>query len=613
MKIKQLTLLLGGFASCANALADSDIESITVTANRIAENVSESLSNVEVISRVDIEAAHASNILDLLRSTAGIDFSQQGGFGQSSSVYIRGTNANHTLVLVDGIRVGSATLGTTELQSIAPSLIERIEIIKGPRAAIWGSDAIAGVIHIITRKQTAGEVSLSASLGSEKFQQLQASVGFEHGDGQSSISVISQEDEGFDVLSSAEPDKDGYEYFALTYNGEQKLTKQFTLDWMATVNQNDTEYDNAYGGNNLSKRDNYAWLLRGAYRSELAGAKSITSISLSQAQDKNKDTKASDPNASTTLFETDRTQITALNHNQWQNGIELTLGADLQQEAITSSTNYVDDERFVFGTFARAGYQLGNFNSEVALRYDEVGDTDSETTYSLGLGYKFDGGTKLVVTKGTGFKAPTFNDLYYPEDAYSAGNEELVSEKSDMAEAIISHSYRGFAASLSVYRGDIKNLIAWQADENFFYQPQNVSSVSLEGAEITLSLQDKLFRHEASLSYNEALDDDTGLQLIRRSKQAFNYALTADLGHSEVYLQYNYRGAAYDSGYDENFAPVRIKLASYSLINAAISYELNKHIKLTARIDNLLDKNYTTSNNYNTQGRSWHVGASASF
>ena len=200
-----LAVLAANFAVQAD-----ELETITVTASRTAQNLDSALASINVISRDDIEAIKPLSTLELLSTVAGLDISQQGGRGQNSSIFMRGTNANHTLVLVDGIRISSATLGTSDLQSIAPSQIERIEIVKGPRAAIWGSDAIGGVIQIFTRK--AQGLSLTASLGSESYKELTATLGFEHGDGSSTISVSREEADGFDVLADVEPDKDGFEH-----------------------------------------------------------------------------------------------------------------------------------------------------------------------------------------------------------------------------------------------------------------------------------------------------------------------------------------------------------------------------------------------------------------
>ena len=207
----------------ANAtVEDSELETITVTANRFATSVDDSLATQVVITRADIERIQPKSVLDMLSTVSGLDISTNGGRGQTSSVYMRGANAGHTLVLLNGVRISSASLVSTNIQNIAPELVERIEIVKGPRAALWGSDAIGGVIQIFTRKLESGEHFVSANFGSEGYQMVNAGVGIKHGDGFTSISLNHEESDGFDVKDDTETDDDGYSYNSLAINGQQQ-------------------------------------------------------------------------------------------------------------------------------------------------------------------------------------------------------------------------------------------------------------------------------------------------------------------------------------------------------------------------------------------------------
>ena len=183
-KLSLIALTVGAASFQTQA---SDWETITVTANRIEQSIGESLSSTKIFDKNDIQLIQPESLTELLTLVAGIDISQQGGRGQQASVFTRGTNSNHTLVLIDGVRVSSATLGSADIQLISPSQIERIEVIKGPRAAIWGSDAVGGVIQIFTRRQEG--LAASVNVGSNNYQQINATVGFEHGDGASSIAI----------------------------------------------------------------------------------------------------------------------------------------------------------------------------------------------------------------------------------------------------------------------------------------------------------------------------------------------------------------------------------------------------------------------------------------
>jgi vitamin B12 transporter len=150
MKYKLSAVLL--VAACAQAFAAEPLPDVVVTATRTAQSADATLASVTVITREDIERRQAQSLADVLRGTAGLTFSNSGGAGKATAVYLRGSNADHVLVLVDGIKVGSATTGTASFQDIPVAQIERIEIVRGPRASLYGSEAIGGVIQIFTRR-----------------------------------------------------------------------------------------------------------------------------------------------------------------------------------------------------------------------------------------------------------------------------------------------------------------------------------------------------------------------------------------------------------------------------------------------------------------------------
>ncbi len=591
------------------ATANQEIEKITVTANRSAQDAFEVLASQVVIDREQIEQIQPDSTLDLLRTVAGFDFTQQGGFGQQSSVFIRGANANHTLVLVDGLRVGSATLGTTELQSISPAMIEKIEIVKGPRAALWGSDAIGGVIQIFTRKLEGNEITAEIIAGTEGHRQIQAAFGFTHGNGGTTISFNKQEADGFDVLATAEDDKDGYDYASFSLRGEQTLSESLELNWQFAKNKNNTEYDNAWGGNNQAESDNYVWSLGANVAHNFAGYEHLTTITAGQNQDSNRNFRADGATAET-VFETNRNQLSVVNTTRLDESLSVVTGVDFAAEEIESTTEYVDAERNVFGLFAQVGAELGNVNLEAALRFDDVEGVDSETSYNFGAGYEVTEQSRVVLTHGTGFKTPTFNDLYFPADAYSAGNPDLKSERSTTTELVYEQGFEFGKLALSVYESEIENLIEWAPDQNFFYQPRNVSAADIKGGEIALTYTGQYVTHNVNYAYVEAVNATTNEQLIRRSKHHFNYTAAAQVAGADVYVEYAYKGDAYDIGYDENFNQVRITLPSYGLLSATVAYPLNDNFTVKVRVSNALDKEYSTANNYNAQGRTAYIGVS---
>jgi len=581
----------------------ADEETITVTATRTATSIDTALATQVVITQADIARIQPKSVLDVISSVAGIDVSVQGGRGQQSSVYLRGANANHTLILLDGIRISSASLGSTSVQNIAPELIERIEIVKGPRAAIWGSDAIGGVIQIFTRQVQDGEFFAGATFGSDNYQQFKAGGGIKHGDGFTSISVNQESSDGFDVLASAEDDDDGYEQLSVAIKGQQQISQQFALDWLMQAVDGESDYDNAWGGTNESETDNYAWLMRGVYQAQIGHVQNSTSVSIGQNRDKNKNFGAHLTSASTTEFETRRNQFSLLNHSQVFPHLQVNLGADYYQEELSGTTTYAQDERDVTGIFAHTLYSLNDVTFEAAVRYDDVEHIDSETSFNAGAGYQFNRDTRIALNVGTGFKAPTFNDLYYPADPYSSGNPDLVSETSETIELVFESSINAVDFSLSAYQSDVENLIAWLPDTNFFYKPENVNDVEITGLEFSANYQGLGGQHQVNASYVDTEDQATGDQLTRRAKEQFSYQFDTTIGELSLYVEYQYKGKRDDADFSG-----KVELDSYQLVNIAASYPLMANLALEARVTNALDEDYETALGYNTQERAGYIG-----
>ena len=598
MKIKNKKTYVAGAIKAAlltcisgTAIAEDKIETITVTANRSEQSLDKVLSSVKIITRQEIEQLQPKSILELLHSVAGIDISQQGGRGQSSSIFMRGTNANHTLVLLDGIRISSATLGTANIQTIAPSQIERIEVIKGSRTAIWGSDAIGGVIQIFTR-QSSG-ISAEVNLGSQGYKQIAGAISFEHGEGHSNISINSEQADGFDVLATAEPDDDGFEALSISASGSQPLTRQLEMTYLLQMNKNDNEYDNAWAGNNKVDTDNYAWFVGANY--SFSDVNQVA-FKLGQNQDSalNYGTEYED------LYETIRDQFSVVSSNHITPEASITLGVDYNNESITTTSAYPTDERSVFGAFVHTDYKVGQFLFEIALRHDDVENIDSESTYNLGLGYDLSDATTLVLSHSTGFKAPTFNDLYSP----FGGNPDLVSETSMTTELLVKHSVSAGSIGASIYKTDVDDLIEWAPQSDGSWQPSNINKAEITGFEIDTSLSTGSFLHKFSLAYIDTEDKSTGEQLIRRAKEHFNYSINANLDAFNFTLAYNFKGERTDSG--------GVELDGYSLVNANVGYQVTPSFKVNFKVNNLLDEEYMTANNYNTQGQTVYIGVNYS-
>ncbi|WP_286233529.1 TonB-dependent receptor domain-containing protein [Thalassotalea sediminis] len=584
-------------------------EHIVITANRAATNAEDVLASQVVITRADIEEIQAKSVLDILATVSGIDISANGGRGQNASVYMRGANSGHTLVLINGIRIGSATLGTTNLNEIAPELVDRIEIIKGPRAALWGSDAIGGVIQIFTRKVDGGEYFASATFGSDNYQKYSAGFGLEHGDGSTSFSVNHEESDGFDVKDDAESDDDGFDYDSLAINGQQQVNEALALTWLAQVDQGDTEYDSA--GHNESAVNNHMWNIAAAYQTTLASYANSTQLSIGQSRTSNISYGNGTAKNEGNVFDTRRDQVSLLNHTMFSANWQVNVGADFYEEQLRGSSEFVETQRDIAGYFAHTVYNQDKFSYELALRYDDVEDVDSETTYNASLGYQISDDTRVVLSTGTSFKAPTFNDLYYPLSWGYVGNKDLSSETSDSVELNITSKFDSLSLSLNVHKTDIENLIAWNGTNSEGHtMPININDVEIEGAELGLNYAAPYGLHQFNISYVNA--EDTGAeagedkQLIRRAKEFANYKFSTDVANADVYFEWQYKGKRYDDVWGVG----KVKLDSYQLINLGTSYPLSSNLKIEAKVNNAFNEQYQTINGYFSQERTIYLGIS---
>ncbi|XQW85013.1 TonB-dependent receptor domain-containing protein [Thalassotalea piscium] len=582
------TTFATSFIASANETEEENVEVFTVTASRSSMEMGDVLTSQVVISRADIEVMNPTSVLDILSTVPSIDVASNGGRGQSASIFMRGTNSDHVLVLVDGIRVSSATSGGASLSSISPELIERIEIVQGPRASLWGSDAIGGVIQIFTRKLASGEFFAGASFGTDSFQKYKAGIGFSHGDGQTSVSVSHEKSDGFDVKEDDEPDDDGYEFTSVAIRGQQNVTTDLTLDWLFSSDRGDNEYDGYYNGSDIK---NHVWLIRANYDSNFNGIDNKTVMFIGQ----NRDYADSLSNGvSKGIYETRRDQYSLVNTSQMSENFQVNFGVDHYQDDVSQSTkNYEQAQRDTTGVFAHALFSDQAWTYEATIRHDNVEDIDSENTYNAGVGYQMNADSRVVLNYGTGFKAPTFNNLYYP----GSGNPNLSSELSDSVELFFETSIAGINTNISFYHSNIDDLIAWDGSKSV-----NINEVEISGAEVTLKYSGLGGTHDFNMSYTDAEDKSTNEQLVRRAKEKFNYKFVTTVASADLYAEYKFVGSRKDRG--------NIDLGAYQLLNLGLNYPLFEHVNLTARVTNLLDKAYQTANTYNTQERGFYLGVS---
>lgn len=588
------------FIASANAENEvKDIEVLTVTATRSNLNIDDALTSQVIITRADIDLVNPISILDLLSSVPSIDIASNGGRGQNASIFMRGTNSDHTLVLVDGIRVSSATSGGTSFNTISPEMIERIEIVQGPRAALWGSDAIGGVIQIFTRQLSDGEIFAGASFGTDNYKKYKAGVGISHGDGQTSISISKEESDGFDAREGSETDDDGYDFTSVAIRGQQKISEEFSVEWLLSSDSGDNEFDGFYNGSDIK---NHAWLVRANYETDINGVNNNTVFSVGQNRDSADSLRDGESQG---VFETRRNQYSIVNNSQFSDELQVNVGVDYYKDDVSKSTTVYDKEkRDTLGVFAHALYSENSWTFEATVRHDNVEDINSENTYNLGVGHKVDENTRLVLNYGTGFKVPTYNDLFFP----GFGTPTLDSELSETVELFFETKISDVNTSVSLYRSKIDDLIGRRNGSAV-----NFAKVEINGVELSANYAALGGVHDFNVSYTDAEDqstqDESGRftneQLIRRAKEKFNYKYTTSLSGADIYAEYQFVGSRTDSVFG---VPGPVNLGAFQLVNLGLNYDVSDNFSVSSRVTNLLDKEYQTVSTYNTQERAFYVG-----
>lgn len=591
-----------------------------VSANRFLQPVSSVLAPVSVVTREDIDRGQITSVAEAMSRLPGVDISQNGGIGQLTSLFIRGTSASHVLLLIDGVRLNQAGIsGASDLSQIPIALVQRIEYIRGPRSAVYGSDAIGGVVNIITRREHNGS-TLSAGMGSHGYQSYDGATRQQLGE--NTVATLAGNytySRGFDVRANlpdnygnpAQPDRDGFMSKALFASLEHRFDDRFSGFARTYGFNNRTAYDGNYSFNDVNHYDalpdtrqlySRTWdtglrFQQGSYASQL-------SLSYNHTKDYNFDPKYGPYADSATLDDSKQYYI------QWGNTLEIaqgtaSAGVDWQKQTTEPGTNYLSDgyTQHNTGLYATAQQLYGPVTLEGAVRADDNSQFGWHGTWQSSAAWEFIDGYRLIASYGTAYKAPNLGQLY---NAY-AGNENLDPEQSKQWEGGLEGLTGPLDWRLTAYRNDIDDMIAWDTLSNRYY---NVGKARIRGVEWTGSLTTGALAHQLTLEYLDPRDATTHQILARRAKQQVKYQLDWQVADIDWSLNYRYLGQRWDTNYTTN---QRVKLGGISLWDIAASYPLTTHLTVRARIANLLDKNYETAYGYQTAGREFYLTGSYAF
>lgn len=579
------TLIAGVVASVLSPVQADSLDTITVTANRMPTG--DVLAASTIITRDQIDQWQINDLPTLLTRTPGVDVTMTGGLGQQSSIFMRGTNSGHVLILVDGVKWYSATTGSAAIQDFPVSHIERIEIIRGPRSGLYGAEAIGGVINIITR-QGSGEIKPYAELGYGSHDTRKASIGVNgsHGSTRFNLGVSALESNGIDALKTADPDKDGYRNKSVSAN----LSHQFTAQWQGGVRFLRAEarnyFDEAFSPDANPFNKNTQQII-GADTSYALTERWTVNFDIAESRDRS---ETFENRAAVRELNTRHRQFSLINTFALADTQTLNIGFDYAHDKVTGSTDYDEDSRdnkaiFVSwqGAHQRHGWLL-------SLRHDDNEAFGEHTTGTAEWGYSLTESLQFVSSYGTAFKAPTFNDLYFP----GFSNSELDPEKAHSFTIGLKGSNSGINWSVSAYETRIRQLIVFDLST---FSPQNVNRARIRGLEFDVNGQLDEWNWNLNASLLKPEDRETGNWLPRRARQHLNLNIDRSYGAWSTGASWNLTGSRYDDLANQS------RVGGYGLVDLRLAYQINPEWTARLTAHNVFDKKYERVKNYNSLDR----------
>jgi vitamin B12 transporter len=606
--------------AAASSVQASGEDAVVVTATRTPERASALTSDISVITREQIERAPQSSLAELLQAQPGLQVSTNGGIGTPTSVSIRGGSSQQTLVLIDGERLSSSTVGTTALENIPLNQIERIEILRGPASSLYGADAVAGVIQIFTRKgEGAPHLTIEAGAGSYRTAVGSLDYGGRIGGTRFNVNLGYTGSGSFSATKPGtygyNPDRDPYLDRNLSAQVSHRFGADHELGARLFYSRGTTHFDAANCDptytvctNNFDNYQKQTLSSTSIYTRDRLAPNWTSELRLGRSED-NMTGYYLDPVADSVGGQGFRT---TQNQYIWQNDIalasgKLMLAAERRVEMVNSNAvAYTVGERSTNALVG--GYQLwlGAHTLQLSARRDDNSQFGSHSTGSLGYGYQFNPAWRATASVGTAFRAPTFNDLYWPVDfsSYYVGNPNLRPERARNRDVGLVYETAAQRFSLTAYENRVSDLITFgnAPTPAFFVTTVNVGTAVLKGATASYDGRFGSWKLRASYDVLSAKDADTGNYLIRRAKDSGSVELRYGSGRWDSGAQLVASGPRWVDAANTQ------QTGGFGLVNLDTRYALDRAWSMIARVNNLFDKKYELVQGFNTPGASLFVG-----
>ncbi len=595
------------FAAQAQSAAQADavqMKETVVTANRIEQPLSDLVADMSVVGRETIETAGAVGVADVLSRLPGVQMVRNGGAGSTTSVYLRGADTRFTAVYIDGIRVDSQSTGGASWQDIPLEAIDRIEVLRGPAAAVYGSDAIGGVVQIFTKKgEGKAKPYVGLGWGSRGTVKAQAGVSGGVAGWDYSLGVSHASSNGFNAKTSAgfNPDADGYRNNAFNGRVGYQINSNHRVEATALTSYMNAGYDATVSKTSPMADDRSIYKMNAVGLNWLAKWSDVYSTRLQYTQ--SRDFYQTKPS----VYETDTRLHSYLFQNEWRLGAQ-TVTAALERREDKLVNNGLDiGSRNRSQNALALGYGLhaGKHTLQLNARHDRDSEFGGHTTGSAAYGYEFMPNWRATASAGTAFRAPT---LYQRFSQY--GDASLSPEKGRNVELGLKWGKGSDSFSATLYRNNVSNLINYVggtgtcAGNTGLYGGcyANVAKARYEGITLAATTRLGMVNLQGSVDFQDPRDTDKDLQLARRSKRYANLSADTTLAGWKLGAEMQAAGKRFDD------AANKIVLGGYTLWNLSAQKQLTREWSLVARINNLADKRYELARTYATEGRSGYIG-----
>jgi vitamin B12 transporter len=597
------------FSPSISAQAQDSQAQVLVTATRQPQVAKDVLADNVVITAEQIHLSGATSIVDLLQQQRGIEISRTGGAGSVSSVFIRGAANSQSVVFVDGVRIGSSTTGGATWSSIPLSQIERIEIVYGPLSSLYGADAMGGVIQLFTKKSgPQSRTSLNVGMGSNHLRKYEAGIfGSSASDFQYSLNSAKESSDGFSASKPASgaftynADKDGYTQKSFNGNLAWKLNSALTLGVNFVQSTLDVDFDAgpSYKDRGQQKFDNVA---------SYAKAKLAPNWNSSLQLSRNTDRVYTDASYGKGNADTKQRGWT------WQN--DVSFGKDVLQfvfedreEDVRTNTAGISGKRDTQSYALAYTMKQDAHLASLSGRVDDSSQYGKHSTGSIAYGYKLSDVLRVNASYGTSFRAPTFNELYYPGFGVASNRPELGKN----AEAGLFYDDNVWQLSAVYYQNKITDLLVStnpcpvEVATHRYGCAYNVNKATLSGFTLGASARLGQWNLRGTMDIQDPTDDTTGKRLARRAKQHGSLGVDYRMGDLTLGAESVFSGERYDDPANRN------RLAGYGIVNLIATYKLSTSWQLLARWNNVADKEYELARNYRTPESNFYLGLSYGF